>query len=321
MSPRVPARPALAAGVLLLAAMLTGCGSSTSSATSNTAALSHASTVPADSAAFSAAAPAAAAAPAPSKAKSRTPQAPPAANTAALGVPDSALTGRSIVHTAEETISVPDIARAVSSVEAAVDAAGGLVARSERSGGDGDSRTANMRLRVPPSNFSSFLDRVGKLGTVSDRTLTGDDVTDQVVDVASRVQTQRASVDRVRALMNQATSLKDVVTLEGELSVREADLEALLAKQNKLKDQTDLATVTMHLVTPATAAAPAAHGHRRGFAAGLGNGWDAFTAAALGAATVLGAVLPFAVAIAVLAPPLAWAAVRLRRSLRSRTVG
>jgi hypothetical protein len=313
MSPRVPVRPAATAGVLLLTALLSGCGSST---TSNTAALSTAPPPQADSASFSAAAPAAA--PALPKAKQRIPRAPSDARPAALGVPDSALTGRSIVHTAEETVEVPDIDRAVSAVEAAVDATGGLVARSERSGGDTPS--ANLRLRVPPSSFESFLDRIGKLGTVSDRTLTGEDVTDQVVDVAARVQTQRASVDRVRALMNSATSLKDVVTLEGELSAREADLEALLAKQNKLKDQTDLATVTVHLVTPGHAAAAAAH-HRRGFAAGLGNGWAAFTAAAVGAATVLGAVLPFAVAIAVLAPPLARAAFRLRRSRRSRTVG
>jgi len=82
-----------------------------------------------------------------------------------------------------------------------------------------------------------------------------------------------------------------VVALEGELSQREADLESLLAKQNKLKNQTDLATVTVHLVTPGQG-----RGDRReratagGFTAGLGGGWDAFTAAAVGAATVLGAV-------------------------------
>jgi hypothetical protein len=238
-----------------------------------------------------------------------------------LGVPDAALTGRSIVYNAEETLEVADVSRAVNSVEAAVDAAGGLIVRSERSGTDnGTPATAEMRLRVPPSSVDSFLERIGKLGTVRDRTLTGDDVTEQVVDVTSRVQSQRASVDRVRALMNQATSLKDVVALESQLSQREADLEALLAKQNKLRDQTDLATVTLHLNTPAKAAAvvPPAQ-HRMGFTTGLGNGWDAFTGAAVAAATVLGAVLPFAVALVVLGPPLAWLVTRLRRS-RSEAV-
>jgi hypothetical protein len=352
MTTRSPVRPTLrrtgaAGAALLLTAALGGCGSSGSSndasAQTSGESTSYASGAlaqqPAAPAADTAAGAPAAAAPA--AATAAAPAAKAAANTAAtkaeashqlaagadkaapkLGVPDAALSGRSIVYTAEESIQVPDISRAVSSVEAAVDAAGGLIAKSERSAGDTpDAATADLRLRIPPSNFESFLDRVGKLGTVSDRTLTGDDVTEQVVDVASRVATQRASVERVRALMAQATSLRDVVALESQLSQRESDLEALLAKQHKLKDQTDLATVTVHLSTPPKppAAVVAPPTHRMGFGTGLGNGWDAFTGAALGAAAVLGAVLPFALALAVLGPPLVWAGRRLRRSADARS--
>jgi hypothetical protein len=340
-SRRTLRRAGAAGGVLMLAAALGGCGSSGSTdASASGAAQSYTGDAGAQAPAAPAAAAPAAAAPAAAAAKMsmnslRTAAAAKATKAEAshrlaagadaaapkLGVPDAALTGRSIVYTAEESIQVTDVSRAVSSVEAAVDAAGGLVAKSERSGGAApDSASADLRLRIPPSNFESFLDRIGKLGTVSDRTLTGDDVTEQVVDVASRVATQRASVDRVRALMAQATSLKDVVALESQLSQREADLEALLAKQNKLKDQTDLATVTVHLSTPpkvpAVVAPPT---HRMGFTTGLGNGWDAFTGAAVGAATVLGAVLPFALALALLGPPLAWLALRLRRSATARS--
>jgi hypothetical protein len=348
LRPTCPAlrRVGVTGAALLLTAVLGGCGSSSSSNTSAasaglsydsgsaTAAQEPAVPVPAVPAAG---APAAAAAPASadmsmnelrsaktsSAAKAQASHAlaegadKPAAK---LGVPDAALTGRSIVYTAEESIQVADISRAVSSIEVAVDAAGGLVAKSERSGGaTPDQATADLRLRIPPGNFESFLDRIGKLGTVSDRTLTGDDVTEQVVDVASRVATQRASVDRVRALMAQATSLKDVVALESQLSQREADLEALLAKQNKLKDQTDLATVTVHLSTPSKPAVVAPSTHRMGFITGLGNGWDAFTGAAVAAATVLGTVLPFALALAVFGVPLAWLWLRVRRGAAARS--
>ena len=63
----------------------------------------------------------------------------------------------------------------------------------------------------------------------------------------SRIKTQRASVARIRELMDQATKLSDVVTLEGELSSRQADLESLLAQQTSLKDRTSLATITLSL--------------------------------------------------------------------------
>lgn len=98
----------------------------------------------------------------------------------------------------------------------------------------------------------------------------------------------------------------------GELSQREADLDSLLAKQATLKDQTSLATVTVHLQTPD--AASAAEDDDKGFTAGLANGWDAFSGAATGGATVLGAVVPFAAALLLLGPPLWWAGMRISRT-------
>ena len=119
--------------------------------------------------------------------------------------------------------------------------------------------------------------------------------------------------------MAQATSLRDVVALESQLSQRESDLEALLAKQHKLKDQTDLATVTLHLETkpvPVPVKPPVVH--QQGFLVGLGDGWGAFTGALAGAATVAGAVLPFAGAMALLVPLLVLVGLRIRRSRKAR---
>ncbi len=190
-----------------------------------------------------------------------------------------------------------------------------MVANSERNG-SGDEATANMVLKVPPGGFNSLLDRIGKLGEVSERTLTGDDVTEQVVDVAGRVDSRRKSVDRVRALMTQAKSLRDVVTLEGELADRESELEALLAKQQKLAQEVDLATVTVHLQTKEHPAPPAPPrpSEATGFIAGLDGGWGAFTGAVVATATVLGATLPFALLLVALGLPVWFVLRRLRRA-------
>jgi hypothetical protein len=99
------------------------------------------------------------------------------------------------------------------------------------------------------------------------------------------------------------------VALEGELSKREADLEALQARQRTLADQTAQATVTVTLVgSDAPVVVPAS----TGFVAGLRSGWDAFAGALVVALTVVGAVLPFAV---VLVP----AALLVRWWVRRRT--
>jgi hypothetical protein len=130
------------------------------------------------------------------------------------------------------------------------------------------------------------------------------------------VDSQRKSVDRVRALMAQASNLRDVVTLEGELASREGELEALLAKQQKLAQQVELSTVTLHLQTKEHPAPPPPphHSEATGFLTGLDGGWGAFTGAVVAAATVTGAVLPFGLLLIVLIPMTYLVLRRLRRA-------
>ncbi len=167
---------------------------------------------------------------------------------------------------------------------------------------------ADLILKVPPAKFVSTLDGLSKLGKEISRSAHQQDVTDQVVDVDSRVSAQRASVERVRKLLASANNLGEVVQIEGELAQREADLESLQARQRALGGQTSMATITLHVRTPDGAvSAPTKPVH--GFTAGLKAGWAAFTASVTVLLTVVGAALPF---LAVAAIPL-FAALALRR--------
>jgi hypothetical protein len=67
---------------------------------------------------------------------------------------------------------------------------------------------------------------VGDVAAVSGRlrSVAADDVTDQVADLDGRLASQRAGVVRIRALLDKATSVGDVVLIESELTQREADL-------------------------------------------------------------------------------------------------
>ena len=92
-----------------------------------------------------------------------------------------------------------------------------------------------------------------------------DDVTGQVIDVAARISAQRASVARIRALLAKATTLGQVVQVEGELTTRQAALESLEGQAAALADQTSLATATVTIVGPkavVTVAKPAPAAHR-----------------------------------------------------------
>lgn len=204
-----------------------------------------------------------------------------------------------VIRTAELSVEVKDAAKATAAARQVATRAGGHVENESTERVDDTHVVSRIVLRVPQERYDSVLAELAGAGRLLSRKADAKDVTDQVVDVDSRIATQRASVARVRTLMDRATKLADVVTLEGELSRRQADLEALLAQQAALKDQTTLATVTLELTEPESAPADD-DSDRPGFLDALAGGWNALVSAAAWLLVVLAALAPW-LAVAALA--------------------
>ncbi|MFC7265944.1 DUF4349 domain-containing protein [Streptomyces lutosisoli] len=209
------------------------------------------------------------------------------------------LTASHIIRTASLTVQVKDVPKALDGARTTAENAGGYVGNETTTrDGKGHERT-RVVLRVPTERYDEVLADLEGSGKVVERTAKAQDVTDQVVDVDSRIKSQRASVARVRELMDRAAKLSDVVTLEGELSSRESDLEALLAQQASLKDRTSLATITLSLSeTPVKKAGK--KDEDPGFVDAVTGGWNAFVTMLRWIAMALGAILPFAAGAALL---------------------
>lgn len=218
------------------------------------------------------------------------------------------LTASHIIRTASLTVQVKDVPKALDKARTTTEDAGGYVGQETTNRDDEGHEETRVVLRVPTQKYDDVLAGLEGAGKLLERDSKAQDVTDQVVDVESRIKTQRVSVTRIRELMDRATKLSDVVTLEGELSSRQADLESLLAQQASLKDRTSLATITLSLTeTPVKEAKDEA-----GFTDALAGGWNAFVTMLRWIALAFGAVLPFAVVAALVV--LVW--VRLARGRR-----
>lgn len=204
-----------------------------------------------------------------------------------------------VIRTAKLDVEVKSVPKAVAAARSAAEGAGGLVAEETTERIDDTHDLSHLVLRVPQDRYDAVLRELAGSGKLLSRTSNAKDVTGQVVDVESRIATQRASVNRVRALMDQATKLTDVVTLEGELSNRQADLESLLAQQASLKDRTSLATITLELSEP-YGSDKDPEDEDTGFLDALRGGWDAFVTMLRWIAVAVGATAPFLTAAAVL---------------------
>ena len=258
------------------------------------------------------------AAPAAGKAQGPAEKAPSGGGTA--GLPAKAVTdARAIVYTGSVTVRVRgDVAAAANTLADRVRAAGGYVGAEKRST-DGGTGSDTLTLRVPSGRFASILDEAAGLGSEIDRQVSTEDVTDQMVDLEARLATARASVARVRALLARAQTISDITSIEAELAKRESDLEALEGRKRGLDDLTTLSTITVNLLGP-QAPAPARAGTRLGFLTGLGAGWAALVGFVRVALTVLGALLPFLVVLALVLVPVLWLVRRRRRGAAAGAV-
>ncbi|MGW4299284.1 DUF4349 domain-containing protein [Streptomyces sp. NPDC004646] len=227
------------------------------------------------------------------------------------------VTASAIIRTASLTVQVKDVPKALDDARTTTEDAGGFVGDETTTRDAGGHERTRVVLRVPTAKYDEVMTAFQGTGKLLERNAKAEDVTDQVVDVESRIKSQRASVARVRELMDRAEKLSDVVALEGELSTRESDLESLLAQQSSLKDRTSLATITLSLsATPVHKAV--AKDDDPGFLDALSGGWSAFLATLRWVTVVVGAVLPFAALAAVLA--FLWLRL-VRPRLRKRRTG
>ncbi len=197
-----------------------------------------------------------------------------------------------VVRTGDLSVRVDDVAAAADAAGRLVTGAGGQVTGDQRSTRTGSVASADLVLRLTPATFDATVDKLAALGTELDRNLSSTDVTDEVVDLDSRLATQRAGVDRVRTLLSGAKTLGEVVQVEAELTRRTADLESLEARLQALQGKASLGTVTLHLLAADTTTLPVAS-DRLSFLDGLSGGWHTVVDLARLGSVAVGALLPF----------------------------
>ena len=182
---------------------------------------------------------------------------------------------------------------------------------------DGDVSTVRMVLRVPAADFDRVVEALKDVATLTDASTSSTDVRDRVIRTNVQIGVQRDAIERIRLLLDRASSISDIIRIEGELTDRIARLETLQRTAAYLADQTSMSTINLYLEKTAEKVTPKPEEKKRtGFIAGLDRGWGAFSDTVVWIAGAVGTVLPFAVTLLVLGVPLAWLLRRRLRNLR-----
>ena len=220
---------------------------------------------------------------------------------------------QAVIRTGSVSLRSDDVAETRFEVQELVDEHKGQISDDKtETDKTGAALRSRMVLRVPSADFDDVMDRLGKLAILASTSTTSQDVTTQLIDVEAQIAVQERSVSRVRTLLTRAESIRDIMAIEAELANRQAQLDSLTQQQAWLKDQTSMATISVHLQRTEKAVATPKKDDRTGFLAGLSAGWDGLQSATTAVLTAVGALLPFAVVAAVIGIPVLLLVRRIR---------
>jgi Domain of unknown function (DUF4349) len=220
-------------------------------------------------------------------------------------------------------VEVDDIAKGIDDVVALSDRHGGQIYDRTINITDDRSSSASFVIKLPPENIDAAiaeLNAVGKRRTVSQGS---EDVTTQVVDIDARLVTAEASLDRVRKLLESATDLGQVLSLESQLTERETLVEQYKAAKRALSDRVSLATLRVQLsVTPEpvakTVVVPKPE-EKPSIGKAFKTGWNGFVKVLAAIMIFIGYTAPFLVLAAIAAALLIPISRRRRLAPRSRS--
>jgi hypothetical protein len=164
-----------------------------------------------------------------------------------------------VIKTADTSVRVAHghLKRAVLRADQIAGNAGGYVTQSSLSGGR--SPDALVVIRVPAARFPTTLAALENLGRERSQTITGQDVTQEYVNLNARLVNLRAQQQVMRRLMARAETIAQSIEVQNQLSQVELQIEELTGQLLYLRNRTALSTITLRLTEAVPPPPPASH--------------------------------------------------------------
>lgn len=154
---------------------------------------------------------------------------------------------RLVIKTADMSLQVDKVGDAESAVRALAARLSGYVVKVQTSG-SGDDLSSQITFRVPAQRFEEALAGVqGLAKKVLGRTVSGEDVSEEFVDLESRVRNLEATRDRLLTFLDKATKVEDALSVNNSLNDIQGQIEQAKGRMQYLKQSAAFSTITVSL--------------------------------------------------------------------------
>ncbi|MBQ8599510.1 MAG: DUF4349 domain-containing protein, partial [Oscillospiraceae bacterium] len=113
----------------------------------------------------------------------------------------------------------------------------------QRLSGYRNNRYGSYTVRIPATQLDAFLNQMGTIGNVTSRSKSSENITLEYADNEARKATLELEEQKLMELLEQATELEDIITLESRLSDVHYQLDGYSSTLRKYDDLVDFSTV------------------------------------------------------------------------------
>jgi hypothetical protein len=168
----------------------------------------------------------------------------------------AAAADRKIIRNADLTLEVTSPVDAQRQISSIAEQHGGFIVTSEstqRTSDEPGKRVLDIKLvaRVPANQFDNTVSSIEKLSTnIIQRNVSGQDVTEEFIDLEARIRTQKALELQFLEIMKQANKVADALEVQSQIADVRTEIEKLEGRKRFLENNTSLSTIVVNLKAP-----------------------------------------------------------------------
>ncbi|MDU1843999.1 MAG: DUF4349 domain-containing protein [Niallia nealsonii] len=155
---------------------------------------------------------------------------------------------RMMIYNANLSLQVKDYHQVEEEIQKKATELDGYVVQSSIYNSGTDYINGSIIVKVPQANFQSYINEVEKNSIkVIEKNISSNDVTEEFVDLESRLKAKEAVEKRLLTLMDQAEKTEDLLKISNDLATVQEQKEQILGRMKYLKNNVDYSTVTIQL--------------------------------------------------------------------------
>lgn len=209
---------------------------------------------------------------------------------------------RKIIRNSDFIIETDDPTEGQRKATSIAESLGGFVVTSESKQNDivrpgMPGQVVKVTIRIPSSQFGQAVETIRGFGRVIDEKESGQDVTEEYIDLEARIRTKKALEAQFLEIMKQAKKVSEALEVQTQIANVRSEIESLEGRRRFLENRAALSTINITLQTPAPIVTATTRGFTHDVKQAFGDGIDLAASIITGLIRFMIVMVPIAIFI------------------------